>query len=538
MIVSKRQLEKWFGFLFSIRFFWKALKFSFWFVLAGTLAISALLWMSADSVNQTGLIQYEWVLCLFLFFLSAFFLPYLLKWLFFSLEPQASFFKKRVMLSFAASVLPILMGCFILTVMLFLPGKITISTMGLFLCWVIGVLLLTIWSIWFAVKISSDKTIDSMRLIFNGMEMVSKLDFDHLIVSSQQDEIGDVSGQFNRMTQLLKTRVGILQALFDNIRIFSGMLKKEKIIDHSIQSFKSLEEAGEIVIALWDEEVGQMTVERSSGNRADTVGLQFSAGEGVLGQMIQSPQFLAWSPDEYDQMAKGSEKERLLWGKPTYVVCTPMLFKGILKGAVILYDLDLEKFATDRKMDYLQGLANQIAIFLENARLYRMVIQDRLTGLFVHSFIEGELENLLAQAKRYKFPVSFVMFDVDKFKQINDQYGHTAGNNLLRAVSQAIRAVSRDADSPGRYGGDEFEIILPHTDKDGALVYAEKLRAGVSNLEVEVGAGIKAKVTISVGLATYPHDAKDSEALQAAADSALYAAKAKGRNCVVVYAEK
>jgi diguanylate cyclase len=217
------------------------------------------------------------------------------------------------------------------------------------------------------------------------------------------------------------------------------------------------------------------------------------------------------------------------------VVCLPMLFKGMLKGAVVFYDVDFQKFAADRKVDYLQGLTNQIAIFLENARLYRMVIQDRLTGLYVHSFIEGEMENLLAQASRYKFPVSFIMFDVDKFKQINDKYGHTAGNHVLRAVAQTVRTVSRDADSAGRYGGDEFEIILPHTDKEGARIYTEKLRKSIEQLEVEVAERVKVKVTISVGLAAYPQDAQNSMDLQAAADSALYGAKAMGRNCVVLY---
>jgi diguanylate cyclase (GGDEF)-like protein len=254
--------------------------------------------------------------------------------------------------------------------------------------------------------------------------------------------------------------------------------------------------------------------------------------------VAKTKQFLAWSAEDYAKTAKTSDSEAKLWGKITNAVCIPMLFKGTLKGAVAFYDVNFDRFALDRKLDYLQALANQIAIFLENARLYRMVIQDRLTGLFVHSFIEAELENMLAQASRYQFPVSFIMFDVDKFKQINDQYGHTAGNHLLKAVSKVIRDVSRDADSPGRYGGDEFEIILPHTDKPGAQVYAEKLRKGMEEMDVDLGDGVKARVTISVGLASYPQDAASAAELQAAADSALYGAKAMGRNCVVLYEAK
>jgi len=212
-----------------------------------------------------------------------------------------------------------------------------------------------------------------------------------------------------------------------------------------------------------------------------------------------------------------------------------MIFKGRVKGAVVIYDVNYGAFQLEAKKDYLQGLANQIAIFLENARLYSMVIRDRLTGLYVHSFIEAELENLLAQARRYKFPVSFIMFDVDKFKQVNDQYGHMAGNKLLKAVAEKLRDCSRDSDLVARYGGDEFEIVLPHTDKEGGLAYAEKLLKGVRDMELEVGPGLKARVTLSIGLASFPKDAETVAQLQAAADNALYGAKALGRNCIMLY---
>ncbi|HEY5038553.1 MAG TPA: GGDEF domain-containing protein, partial [bacterium] len=258
--------------------------------------------------------------------------------------------------------------------------------------------------------------------------------------------------------------------------------------------------------------------------------------------------------EEYQEIARQSPKEKLLWGKPDFVVGIPMLFKGAIKGGVILYDIKSADYELEVKRDYLQGLANQIAIFLENTRLYSLVIRDRLTGLFVHTFIEAQLENLLAQAKRYKFPVTFIMLDVDKFKLINDQFGHPIGNELLKAVGHAILGVSRQADMEGRpstsetpqgvaresdlggrFGGDEFEVILPHTDKEGALIYAERLRKRIEAVKIEVSPGVEARVTISIGLATFPQDAPDVAKLQGAADTALYSAKALGRNNVVAY---
>jgi diguanylate cyclase (GGDEF)-like protein len=186
-------------------------------------------------------------------------------------------------------------------------------------------------------------------------------------------------------------------------------------------------------------------------------------------------------------------------------------------------------------VEYLQVLANQIAIFLENADLYTMVATDRLTGLYVHSYIETELDKLVKHSKRYGLSFAFLMFDVDKFKHINDTYGHAAGNLVIQAVAEAIRGVSRESDFLGRYGGDEFEIILPHTEKPGALMYAEKLRKATESLEVQLKEELKVRVTISVGVAVYPGDAQDPAKLHSVADNALYRAKAQGRNRVVAY---
>jgi len=262
------------------------------------------------------------------------------------------------------------------------------------------------------------------------------------------------------------------------------------------------------------------------------MGVGFSEGEGVLGKVIKEKQILSFSPEEYMEITKDHPTEAKLWGKPGFVVAIPMLFKGNLKGGVALYDVKMDQFQMEVKKEYLQGLANQIAVFLETARLYELVIRDRLTGLYVHSFMEEEMHILIKQAKRYNFPFSFIMMDVDKFKHINDEYGHAAGNELLKAMSQKMLSISRSADLLSRFGGDEFEFLLPHTDKEKAVLGAERFRKSIEGTEIDLGNGTKIHVTVSMGVASFPEDAETIPQLQAAADEALYRAKAKGRNCV------
>jgi diguanylate cyclase (GGDEF)-like protein len=160
-----------------------------------------------------------------------------------------------------------------------------------------------------------------------------------------------------------------------------------------------------------------------------------------------------------------------------------------------------------------------------------------LTGFYTHGFLEMELTGALARAKAEQSNFTYLMIDLDKFKHVNDQYGHAAGNQLLMAVTQTIRSVLRATDIPARFGGDEFEILLPRTNKLEGLACAKKIHKAVEREEFTIAEGIQVHMTLSMGLASYPEDAKTAAQLQAAADSALYDAKALGRNGIVVYGD-
>ncbi len=162
-----------------------------------------------------------------------------------------------------------------------------------------------------------------------------------------------------------------------------------------------------------------------------------------------------------------------------------------------------------------------------NRQLEELALHDSLTGLGNRRAFDRRLTQEMNQAKRYGTPLSVLLLDVDFFKAYNDSFGHPAGDEILKRLSQIIRSQGRDTDFFARYGGEEFIIILPLTDAAGAMVLAERLRDGVERM-----AWPERPVTISLGAATLLPAMPDDAALVAAADQALYAAKTAGRNCI------
>ncbi len=164
-------------------------------------------------------------------------------------------------------------------------------------------------------------------------------------------------------------------------------------------------------------------------------------------------------------------------------------------------------------------------------------LTDPLTGVFNRRFMEQRLAEEISKARRYCFQLSILMFDLDRFKQVNDQYGHQAGDQVLIEISTAIKQQLRDSDLLSRYGGEEFLIIAPNTGPAEAALLAERLRARVeANVFLRdhrdfSGQGLN--ITISIGLASYDDDNDDAETLIGSADRNLYQAKNEGRNRVV-----
>src|SRR5207248_7443428 len=198
-----------------------------------------------------------------------------------------------------------------------------------------------------------------------------------------------------------------------------------------------------------------------------------------------------------------------------------------------------ENFEADQ-VETVASLAAQVVVALENARLHRMVerqaMVDSLTGLANRRSLEESLRSELARAARFTDSVSVVLADLDDFKQVNDRYGHAAGDDVLMAFAAALRATVRESDVAGRWGGEEFALVLPGTDAAGGARLAERARSAIEGRQVAMPNGDLCSVTASFGVAAYP-DNRELREILAAADSALYAAKAAGKNRVMIATE-
>ena len=178
----------------------------------------------------------------------------------------------------------------------------------------------------------------------------------------------------------------------------------------------------------------------------------------------------------------------------------------------------------------LEQLAAQIAMPVENARLYAKAEEkariDELTGLLNRRSLDEMIDSEISRHSRYGGVFSLAILDLDSFKAFNDNYGHLAGDKLLRQVGHIIKSAIRSSDQAFRYGGDEFAILLPQTTIDAARQVAERVREKIAT-KVETG---NVQITASIGLASWPADGIGQKEIIAAADVALYRAKRSGGN--------
>jgi diguanylate cyclase (GGDEF)-like protein len=254
----------------------------------------------------------------------------------------------------------------------------------------------------------------------------------------------------------------------------------------------------------------------------------FKPGEGVAGTVFQTGE-----PTFINKTAKDS---RFIESDASFadsIACIPMKVYDDIIGVINVTNKKTGGGFTDEDIEMLGAVADQAAISISKAQLWEMAINDSLTGLHVRRYFMAKLQDEIHRTQRYKKSLSVVMGDLDMFKTVNDTYGHTAGDKVLKAVGAFLQKSVRDVDSVGRYGGEEFIMFLPETVKEAAFILADRLRKGVSEIEV----GNLPPVTISLGIATFPDDGKSIDDLLQRADAALYAAKERGRNQVVTYSE-
>ncbi|MBN1899425.1 MAG: diguanylate cyclase [Spirochaetes bacterium] len=222
------------------------------------------------------------------------------------------------------------------------------------------------------------------------------------------------------------------------------------------------------------------------------------------------------------------------------VLCAPIMARGNMLGIIYLDNRLVSGLFSQEDLMVLDLISSQAGVSIQNARLYRRAVTDGLTGLYNRIFFDNMLMQSVHEATRYNKPLSLVIIDIDHFKEFNDTYGHQAGDMVLKTVTEKIRTHVRRSDIAARYGGDEFVLILPQTDRDGARMMAEKMREEVEKTKVSYTMGKRQErlnITLSIGIADI-NEGDDRITFLEKADRALYQAKEQGRNCVVVFGHR
>jgi diguanylate cyclase (GGDEF)-like protein len=218
------------------------------------------------------------------------------------------------------------------------------------------------------------------------------------------------------------------------------------------------------------------------------------------------------------------------------ILCYPLVRKGEKVGVIELINKETGVFTLDdRKM--IQMMMDPLVVAIQTSDKFessaRLTVTDDLTKLYNYRYLMKYLEAEVKRCLRYKKKVSLLFIDIDGFKQINDTFGHLAGSQALAEMGQVFKRIVRETDVVGRYGGDEFVIVLPETPLNGAMIIAERIRKKVEECEF-VTQNLSIRLTVSLGVANCPKHTLTAEGLIKKADAAMYRAKDLSKNSIQV----
>jgi diguanylate cyclase (GGDEF)-like protein len=254
----------------------------------------------------------------------------------------------------------------------------------------------------------------------------------------------------------------------------------------------------------------------------------FKPGEGIAGRVYSNSMPMTVNNIREDSLFIASDTSFV-----RSIACIPMVVYNDVIGVINVTNKKNGKKFTNQDIKMLNAVADQAAAAVNKAQLWDLAVTDSLTGLYVRRYFLVKLNEEIHRADRSNRIISVIMADLDNFKDINDTYGHDAGDRALEAISHFLQKSIRDVDAIARYGGEEFVMLIPDADKGAAFRLAERLRKKLAKVKLEN----MPPITVSLGIATFPADGRDVEGLIKKADAAMYAAKQAGRNNSVKYAD-
>ena len=362
------------------------------------------------------------------------------------------------------------------------------------------------------------------------IESITPNDFDTEIVHTFQTLASHTVTAIHRarLFAVARDRLRAITAVQSVSQTVSSSLELEQIFQTVVETLQNTFGYNFVSIYLLDGEVLRLGAQ--IGYTPEMVYTEIPITSGIVGRAVRNAkiEFMTDVRREPGFLRASQEVES--------EICVPLLKEGLVMGAL---NVESERGhpLTETDVTILTSFAGQVSIAIENARLHSQVkslaLTDALTGLANRRAFDYALESEVARVARYGPPLSLIIIDIDSFKLYNDTWGHPAGDTRLRAIADLLRANVRNPDIAARYGGEEFALLLPFTDKAGALLLAERLRfAAEANSPSFMAGESTSGYTLSIGVASFPEDGTTSAELLFAADNAELVAKRLGKNRV------
>jgi diguanylate cyclase (GGDEF)-like protein len=325
----------------------------------------------------------------------------------------------------------------------------------------------------------------------------------------------------NKQIQELEIFHGVAKALTSSLDLDSIL---QTIMEKMAEYFRP----DNWSLLMVDEEKDELYFAIAIGNAAETLkNVRLKVGEGIAGWVAKHGERLV-VPDVMSDPRFAKRIDEMTEWQTRSIICIPLRSKHRISGVIQLVNVDMNGFG-DAELFFLQSLCDYAAIAIENAksveRIQELTITDDCTGLFNARHLYKTLESEVYRSSRFGYEFSVLFIDLDHFKQVNDTHGHLIGSKLLAEIGYLIKAQLRLIDFAFRYGGDEFVVLLPQTSKEAALVVARRLRDSLRASVFCKEENLNLNVRASMGMATYPHDAKTPHEIIRQADEMMYLVK-------------
>ena len=386
-------------------------------------------------------------------------------------------------------------------------------------------------------------------LVVDSFQQDAFGDKEKLIVSLISDRIVEIIDRF-----LLSEKVYLssqeLNSFYDFTQKLNSTSDVDVILDHIIDTLTRLFEADFVGISLVDKEGGYSNLKRiSDGMKEYLEDKEIPHDDTLIGFVAESGKHF-----HFDDISARSQY-RSVFGKEIDFALGIKNIKSVLiypfhetyqdvdnVGQVVLGSVVIGRRT---KNPFNEGeislakiicreSAKSMTSSLNFQKVKELAIRDGLTGLYNHRHFQEMLSYTIVHSDRYSAQASLLMIDVDDLKVINDTYGHQAGDTVLSSIGNILSETLRKVDIPARYGGDEFAVILPNTNKTGSIAVAEKIRSRLKRVSLRSDSR-ELQVTFSIGIATYPQCAASKELLIEKTDRALYESKNNGKNKITHY---